>query len=533
VKLGWRTDINQGTVNRARSLAKQPLPPVAAALAYNSGRSRRSRTVPLQSLHRSARGLSFVLFLGTVFLGCSQDDAPKHTNILLISIDTLRADHLSGYGYPRPTSPVLDELAATGVRFDHAVVQWPKTGPSFASMFTSTYPKDNGIVRKIGVRLPDSFLMLAEALKRESYATRAVVANGAVASEFNFNQGFDTYVESWKLSPPDDGVDPTGAEMITQLARTVMEGHDPQTPYFLWVHYLDPHFPYQAPAPWTDHFAAAAAEEPSQKLEISEDRPTRQMLGIGYEQVLGDSDDLSFYVARYDAEIAYTDAQVGELLDFLRQQGLMDDTLTVITSDHGESLGEHHYFFDHGRFSFQPSLRVPLIFHQPGVLKARVDTEPVELLDLTPTLLQAAGISLDDGLWMQGKSLWPRLTGTATPEESDGYAFAEAGYAVRPLWQRAVTDGRYKLIYAQDWGEQRWIAGQKNPLALYDLSSDPGETVNLVDELPAEAARLHAALENLWSAPPYDVQIDRVEESEQREMDEETRRQLKALGYLD
>ena len=108
-----------------------------------------------------------------------------------------------------------------------------------------------------------------------------MVANGAVASEFNFNQGFDTYIESWKLSPPADGIDPTGAEMITQLARTTMEGHDPKTPYFLWVHYLDPHFPYEAPAPWTDRFAAEAAEEPSRRLEISDSPDARYRLRAG------------------------------------------------------------------------------------------------------------------------------------------------------------------------------------------------------------------------------------------------------------
>ena len=465
-------------------------------------------------------------------VACQQAEPRRPSNILLVTIDTLRADHLSAYGYQRQTSPIIDGLAAEGVRFEVPIVQWPKTGPSFASMFTSSYPKDNGIIRKIGTRLPDQFLMLAEILKEQGYVNRAVVANGAVASEFNFHQGFSTYIESWKLNPPEPGIDPTGAGMINQLVETVMEDHDPEQPFFLWVHYLDPHSPYQAPEPWTNKFVDDEHADPTEKVDIDLSRPRRQMTGIGREQVLDERDDLAFYEARYDSEIAYVDAKLGELLEFLDGRGLMDDTLTVITSDHGESLGEHQYYFDHGRFSFQTCLRVPLIFHQPGVLEPRVDGAPVELLQLAPTLLEAAGVELVDGQWMQGRSLWPRLTGEPSLQETR-YAFSEAGYAVKPLWQRAVTDGRYKMIYAQDWGEQRWIAGMRQPFALYDLQTDPGETVNLIGQDHEAERRLKTALHKLWSEPPFEVRVQEGATTEEhQEMDEETRRQLKALGYI-
>jgi arylsulfatase A-like enzyme len=478
-------------------------------------------------------GLLSGLLAFSLLSACGEPVPPVSSNILLITIDTLRADHLSSYGYARQTSPVLDALAAEGVRFEIPIVQWPKTGPSFASMFTSTYPKDNGIVRKIGTRLPDQFLMVAEALQRQGYSTRAVVANGAVASEFNFHQGFDAYVESWKLTPPEDGVDPTGATMINQLVETVMESQQPGEPFFLWVHYLDPHFPYAAPEPWTDKFANDGLADPEEKVDIDLARPRVQMMGIGSEQVLGGRDELAYYVARYDAEISYVDAKIGDLLEFLGRRGLMDNTLTVVTSDHGESLGEHEYYFDHGRFSYQTCLRVPLIFHQPGVIEPRVDPSPVELLQLAPTLLEAAGIELERGRWMQGLSLWPRLRAIDTPAVGQHYAFSEAGYAVRPLWQRAVTDGRYKLIYAQDWGEQRWIAGKRKPFALFDLQTDPGETENLVGQDSEAEVRLKRVLDQLWSAPPLEVLVDRdAAEEEHEEMDEETRDQLKALGYI-
>jgi len=312
----------------------------------------------------------------------------------------------------------------------------------------------------------------------------------------------------------------------------VMENQPSGEPFFLWVHYLDPHAPYEAPEPWTDKFVDDSFSDSTRKLGINPDIPRRQMTGIGREQVLAGRDDLDFYVARYDSEISYVDAKVGELLDVLEQRGLMANTLTVITSDHGESLGEHEYYFDHGRFSYQTCLRVPLIFHQPGVLEPRVDTSPVELLQLAPTLLEAAGIELEEGQWMQGQSLWPRLRGAET-EVPERYAFAEAGYAVKPLWQRAVTDGRYKLIYAQDWGEQRWIAGKGNPFALFDLETDPGETDNLVGQDNEAERRLQTALHKLWSAPPFDVEVQEARDQEEpEEMDEKTRRQLKTLGYI-
>jgi arylsulfatase A-like enzyme len=486
------------------------------------------------SQHSPILSLAIALIACLALQACSDSEEIKtRNNILLITIDTLRADHLSSYGYPRITSPVIDRLAEEGVRFELPIVQWPKTAPSFASIFTATYPKDNGIVRKVGDRLPYEFKMLAEVLRDQGYATRAVVANGAVASEFRFNQGFGDYVESWKLAPPSGDFQNTSAEMITELAKTIMADHDPSQPYFLWVHYLDPHFPYEPPQPWTDRFQGDEYYDASIKIDISRDHPKRQMTGIGFQQKLGGSDELAFYVARYDAEIFYADAQIGALLEDLESRGLLEQTLTVVSSDHGESLGDHNYFFDHGRFGFQPGLRVPLILNFPGVIEPRVETGAIELINLGPTLLEAAGVTLQDRRWMQGISLWSYLRGDETALKIRPLAFSEAGYAVERRWQRIVTDGRYKLIYAQAVPEQRWIAGKGSPLALFDLKEDPGETKNVYDQRTREAERLTRILHEAWETDPFEVLIDTSVGGEQREMDEETREQLKALGYLD
>ena len=460
---------------------------------------------------------------------------PPASNLLLVTVDTLRADHLSSWGYPRPTSPVIDRLAAEGVRFAQASVQWPKTGPSFASMFTSTYGKDNGIVRKVGVPLPCRFETLAEVLREHGYATHAVVSNGAVGSEFDFDQGFDTYLETWKVAAPEaSGADPTGAERVNRLALGLLDRleRDRRRPWFLWVHYLDPHWPYRPPRERWDHFQGDEHFDPAVHVPVATGKDRQEMGGMGERQVELGRTELAFYVARYDAEIAYVDAKLGELLAEMRRRGLLERTLTAFTADHGESLGDHDYYFEHGRFGFQSCLHVPLVLHYPGVLAPRVDPRPVELIDLAPTLLEAAGVELSGGVWRQGRSLLPRLFGETT-DATDDLVFSEAGYETRGKWQKIVRDGHFKLVYAQTRPEQRWIGGPGVRFTLYDLASDPGETVNVAAEHPAEVERLTRALWAWDRAPRFEVEVEPPSaECEERPMEKETEELLRSLGYL-
>ena len=460
---------------------------------------------------------------------------PAGSNILLITVDTLRADHLSSYGYVRPTSPVIDRLAAEGVRFDQAQVQWPKTTPSFASIFTASYAKDNQIVRTAGQPVSCRFSMLAEMLQRKGYATAAVVANAAVGSDFYFDQGFDEFIETWKLHENQQGADPNRAEAVTNLAISQLDRLKASgKPYFLWVHYLDPHAPYEPPGAYRDRFQNDGHFDPAVRIPLS-DKPKQQMFGIGNERVLDGRDELAFYVARYDAEIAYTDEQIGRLLQEMKNRGLLNKTLTAFTADHGESLGDHGYYFDHGRFSFQTSLRVPLILHYPGVLGGRVDKEPVELIHLAPTLLEAAGVELAGGAWMQGRTLTPRLRGKQEAPAAPGLSFSEAGWETNNKWQKVVRDGRFKLIFAQTRPEQRWIGGEGVRFTLYDLANDPGETKNVADQFPQDAERLKKELWKWDRAPRFGVETDAEGGTcggEQRAVSKETEDLLRSLGYL-
>jgi arylsulfatase A-like enzyme len=474
---------------------------------------------------------------------------PPQSNIVLITIDTLRADHLSAWGYMRQTSPNIDRLAAEGVRFDQAAVQWPKTTPSFASIFTATYAKDNGIVRTAGQPISCQFLTFPEVLKKQGYTNIAIVANAAVGSEFFFNQGFDQYIETWKLPHGADNADPNRAEAVTNLAVSQLEKLQKSgKPYFLWVHYLDPHFPYEPPPGARDKFQNDSHFDPSVQVPPS-DKPKQQMFGVGSEHILEGHTDLAFYLARYDAEIAYTDSQIGRLLDEMKKRNMLGKTLTAFTADHGESLGDHGYYFDHGRFSFQTCLHVPLVLHYPGVIKPRVDKQPAELIDLAPTLLEAAGVALPQGVWMQGRTLTPRLRGQeeakpAAPGDDDagdrtavldhpGLAYSEAGWENKNKWQKIVRDARFKLIFAQTRPEQRFIGGEGVRFTLFDLVNDPGETVNVIDKFPQEAERLKKELWRWEKAPPFNVEVDKEGGTcGARAMDEETRKLLTSLGYL-
>jgi len=450
-------------------------------------------------------------------------------DILLLTIDTLRADHLSAWGYERETSPVLDALAAEGVRFEQAQAQWPKTAPSFASMFTATYPKDNGVVRRVGVKLDCKLRLLAEELHDLGYQTHAVVANGALGREYYFDQGFDTYIESWKAEPEGGGI-ATGARNVTDLALARIEHLDRDKPVFLWVHYIDPHAPYRPEGEFRDRFQGDEYFRPGTPVRIDRKVHRRFMGGIGRSQVVDGGDDLAFYVARYDAEIRYADTEIGRLVEGLRDAGLWDRMLAVMTSDHGESLGEHRYFFGHGMLGFQTCLHVPLIVRYPSVLEPGVDPHPVELLDLAPTILELAGAKLDGGTWAQGHSLVPRLL---EPGSSGGeIVHSEAGYAVDEKWIRTVYDGRWKLVHAPWRSDQRKIAGEGVRWILYDLAQDPGELENLADAHPEEVERLSAELLSWAEADRFPVERDPEGCVDDRSVDERTEQELRALGYL-
>ncbi len=450
----------------------------------------------------------------------SPGPSPGLPNLVLITIDTLRADHLGLSGYPRNTSPEIDRFAAEGIRFAHAVAQWPKTTPSMASLLTGTYPRTNGITRDTRQVLPARLVTLAEQLANAGYVTAAVVTNANLARDFGFAQGFDHYLEAWTTVRDDD---PERAQHVTDHALASLASRPHDRPFFLWVHYVDPHARYEPPAPYDDLFVHDAHYDPARRAALHEGRD-EDMGGIPARARLGDRDEVDFYVAQYDAEIRYADHEIGRLLAALDASSSRDRTAVILTADHGESLGEHAYYFEHGRLPYDDCVRVPLLVRPPGppLERGRVIDHPVELIDVLPTLLSFAGLEAPPGAEGRRLALVP---GDANRDADSAFAFTESGYTDR--WQRAVRDSRWKLIQVRDPADRAQMTGSE--WELYDLALDPGETKNLARAFPDEVARLAAVLGEWESRGPAEP----VQPIPAVPIDRETEQRLRNLGYVE
>lgn len=435
--------------------------------------------------------------------------------IVLLTVDTLRADHLGAYGYDRDTSPHLDRLARRSLLFERAVAQWPSTSPSMASLFTSTYVHRNGMARQTrGFVLRDDLPPLAEVLEAAGYQTAAVVANGALGRDFDFDQGFDEYLEVWREFASLPAEESVRADRTTGLALGLLDRIDLESPYFLWVHYIDPHQSYDAPPPFADGFTARPDRDDADR-EVECAALAR---GTAGEPRASSRCSVGEIVNEYDAEIAYVDNQIGRLLDALEARGAREDALVLFTADHGEALGEDEGYFGHSRSVRQTEIHVPLLLSVPGSPRlGRRVSEPVDLVDIAPTLLGLVGLLPVAS--MAGDDLSDFVMGR--DDHLPLYAFSEAGRS-----SRALLTGRFKLVHAPQEAERRFIGGAQ--VALFDLVADPYETVNVADRNPQLVAALGPILET-WratgTAPTIDEGPVRVRP--------DTLKQLEALGYLD
>ena len=362
---------------------------------------------------------------------------PRRTSLLLVTIDTLRADRIGAFGYGAAETPHLDRLAARGARFARAQAPVPLTGPSHASLFTGQYPPVHGVRDNVTFSLDDRHPTLAARLKARGYRTAAFVAAYPVAADFGFARGFDEFHEDLHESPvPGQGAERPGNEVADQFIAW-LEKPAP-APFFAWVHLYDPHAPYAPPPPYRERFAA---------------RP-------------------------YDGEVAFADAQVGRILDALARAGRERDTLVVVLADHGESLGEHGEK-THALLIHEATQHVPLIVAGPGIAP-RVVEERVGTVDVLPTVLKRLGIGAPSGL--PGRDLGPALEGRALPREP---LYAESLFGrLNCRWAplRAITDGDWKLV--------RGATSE-----LFDLASDPSEMQDRSTADPERLEHLESLLE--------------------------------------
>jgi len=437
-----------------------------------------------------------VLLAACLSLGCAEE---PQKNLLLIVVDTLRADHLGSYGHTRRVSPEIDDLAARGARFERAYATAPWTQPSVASVLTGLYPSSHGADRLLRV-LPRSANTLAERLRQARYATAAVVSHYLLGPRFGFDQGFETFVHGTALGPgrfSTPGVSARGDELLAGLALD-------ERPFFLFLHYFDPHYSYER-HPDAGFASANGAGRLDGKRSVEELRSLDPPPDIA---------EAAFVRDLYDEEIRFTDAGIGRVLASLSRLGLADSTVVVLVSDHGEEFWERGWL-GHTRTLYDELVRVPLIIRSPG-LAPRTVGDPVSLVALAPTLLELLGV---EGRGFQGRSFASLLSAGSTyvpePIYLETEYFAPGSQALRPERKHALIEGHTKLV------EDR-VSGARQ---LYDLAVDPHEqrqlssrNVRLERQLSDAAARF--ASQRLQGAPSPVAPTP------------EERRMLQALGYI-
>jgi arylsulfatase A-like enzyme len=467
-----------------------------------------------------------ILLLPAVLVLASCGRSAPRPNVLLITIDTLRADRLGCYGYARPTSPHIDRLAKQGALFERLYTTLPRTTQSVATILTGRYPKSHG-ARGLFSRLSPANLTLAEILKDRGYDTAAFVSNLFLRSGQGFEQGFDRY------DNPPERWDGDSAGPVSAGALAWLRGRTGRAPFFLWVHYLDPHWIYKPHPPFDRVFDPGFAGPFTLYDDLEAGRLTKGQ--VIFDNRLGPR-EVEHVTALYDGEIAQVDAAVGDLLAYAARPELQP-LLIVLTSDHGESLGEHGYHFAHGEYLYQPTLHVPLLLSFPGRIPAGLRVDALaENVDIAPTVVSLLGLSrmqAVDGrpLFIPGPDSDSGQPADWRPAPGRNIVFAESDYQlIHPENRRyyiagpsgrwsSAFDGRYKLIHIPRPGGEI--------LELYDLTSDPGETRNL-EGAGADPEVIRRLLQEVQRFVDYDATAP----GEPRPIDEEERRRLKSLGYI-
>lgn len=439
--------------------------------------------------------------------------------VFLITVDTLRADHLGWHGYPRDTSPRLDEWVERGVVFERAIVQWPKTGPSFASMFTSLYPHTTGLINRAAQTIPDDYLALPAWFQERGFTTAAVISNPVLSRELGWGRGFDHYEQTWVDQATLDAVDElpieqrpmafrrhVWADRVNELALPLLASLASEERLFVWLHYTDPHAPYLLQPGTGNPFLDDEHYTGDEVVDLT-----------GAEgRALGDRRELRYYVAQYDANVWVTDRAIGAILDEIAALGMEDGSLFVMTSDHGEELAEHGVPFEHGPVPYNSSVHVPLaVVGEPWVDAGARVAQPVELIGLFPTLVELLGEPMPEGF--EGRSWLPLLAGrTAAEEDADPVAFADAGAYQRHL--RSIQDQEWQLVLRPPTRER-----EKPLVEIYHLPSDPLQLKDVASEFPEVRDRLGRQLSRWIRDSPENVSPHT----------EAARKALQAMGYLE
>jgi arylsulfatase A-like enzyme len=426
----------------------------------------------------------------------------KRPNIILIVVDTLRADHLSCYGYHRNTTPNIDQLASNSVLFKNAIATAPWTLPSIASIMTSQYPSVLGVNENI-TAIDNRFPMLAEKLKELDYTTCGIVSHVLVAANLGFGKGFDYYSDKDFINHKE-----TSSAEITNKAASFLQ-KDQQKPFFLFLHYFDPHYYYLLHEKYNYY--------PSYTGKIRSGHPILDLWRM--RQKLSE-DDINYLVALYDSEISFTDQYIGQLLSMLKKQNCFDNSIIIITADHGEEFMERGWI-GHTITLHQELIRVPLIIKFPDKASQIVD-HPISLIDIVPTIYDKLGLQIPYSFDGQPLDLSQKKTTKTNPIFSETfYSLNYGSKPAEPIAFRSLILGQKKLIYDH----------LKDSKKIFNLSSDPHEQHNLLDQNRKEDKTLTDLLfkwikyidEKRGQGPVY--QGEELLTPEQR-------KKLETLGYL-
>ncbi len=420
-------------------------------------------------------------------------------NVIVLSVDTLRADHVGCYGYERETTPNMDRLAEEGTLFEVVVSASPWTLPSHVSMMTSLYPASHQCLLVGGAKLRKRITTLAETLKNEGYTTHAITTILYLTSIYGFDQGFDALQALGSK---------TLAERVTDEAIRWLDGHG-EAPFHLFLHYYDPHTDYVPPDPYGTLF------DPDYEGPI--DGRTENLLE--HQDRLTEA-DLHHLVALYDGEIAYVDHELGRLFEALKRLDLWENTVLVVVSDHGEEFQEHGYF-GHGFTLYDEQLLVPLIVKWAGSKSEGLRVkQPAQLVDLVPTIMDVLGVR--DGKRSdvpEGISLLPTLREAGQKEIPYRNAFSQTQLGAEELYSNRAEGT--KLIY--DATSDLW--------ELYNLARDPGETENLAAVRTQWPDTVLKGLENYFEYSKQTTETSR-KEGEKVKLDQQSIEELKSLGYI-
>ena len=465
--------------------------------------------------------LAFLIFLG--FTACNSapvSTSPKASiNVVIIVMDTARQERFSCYGYKRDTSPYLTQLATKSTTYDHAYTPGGWTAPAHASLFTGLFPIAHQTTQE-NWRLGDHLTTLAEVFKVQGYETIGIVENPMLNTPFNFNKGFSQYYEPWRFKSQ-------GENMAFSSFKKSLSKRKTKKPFFMFINLNEPHSPYNSSEQFYYQFVS------NRSITIEDNMWQEFFLG---EKTFTEN-EIRHLNELYDAEILYTDYLIGKMIQELQARNLWEETVFIVTSDHGENIGDHG-MMDHVFSLHESVIRIPLIIHYPKLFLPGTRHEyPVQLTDIFPTLLEIIGVD-PNRYPSQGQSLLGQEIKSRNLVLSEYYypkqvleAIGERG--LNKYDEKKASIDKYKRrIKALIKGDMKLIWGSDGNHELYNLRKDPQEKENLIARLEyaKTAQELLTLLDNLIKK--YDLKMPKARPVDQGELDEATRQRLKSLGYV-